>query len=45
MLQMFVTPDGDLKRGVCTMAGSAAEFLTEVILQTIANLFSSISAG
>jgi len=27
------------------MAGSAAELLTEIILQTIQNLFSSISAG
>ncbi|WP_156910364.1 hypothetical protein [Nocardia mangyaensis] len=45
MLQMFVTPDEDSKTRSVAMTGSAADFLTEVILLTIQNLFSSISAG
>ncbi|MFF0543937.1 hypothetical protein ACWEVD_05305 [Nocardia thailandica] len=38
-------PDEVSFRGVHAMAGSAADFLAEVITRTIANLFSSISAG
>lgn len=38
-------PDEVSFLGVHAMAGSVAEFLADVISQTIANLFSSISAG
>ncbi|MFB7874735.1 hypothetical protein ACFC06_05735 [Nocardia sp. NPDC056064] len=45
MLHMFVPPDEDSYPRSVAMTGSAADFLTEVILLTIQNLFSSISAG